>query len=228
MKTKTLVNHNAGSNTPTPKSDDSTSDLNRVGQSVFYDCTDGNAATPPLTQELPLGERVKGDGADLDEKQDIMKPEKNDTDDDSKFHNQIKKIEYFYSLLISIVSEIDQGCTIFSGVTYLGAANINAPKSETDVYRIMSELNSGTSADGLKISISIPNCSDGLVVLHDAETNSKIQAYEVQSIILYFRGPIETVEHGCFAFTWLHGESLFQCHVFRCHIPEAVNQVSGE
>ncbi|XP_073843236.1 GTPase activating protein and centrosome-associated isoform X2 [Musca autumnalis] len=212
MKTKTLGNHlcgNNASNTPsTPKSEDSTSDLNRVGQSVFYDCTDGNAATPSL---LPppsvMGERTKGDGADLDEKQDIMKPEKNDTDDD--------------------VSEIDQGCTIFSGVTYLGAANINAPKSETDVYRIMSELNSGTSVDGLKISISIPNCSDGLVVLHDAETNSIIQTYEVQSIILYFRGPIETVEHGCFAFTWLHGESLFQCHVFRCHIPEAVNQVSA-
>ncbi|XP_061389224.1 rab GTPase-activating protein 1-like [Musca vetustissima] len=205
MKTKALVNHLSGggvggnnatsSSTPTPKSEDSTSDLNRVGQSVFYDCTDA------------LGERVKGDGADLDEKQDIMKPEKNDTDDD--------------------ISEIDQGCTIFSGVTYLGAANINAPKSETDVYRIMSELNSGTSTDGLKISISIPNCSDGLVVLHDAETNSIIQTYEVQSIILYFRGPIETVEHGCFAFTWLHGESLFQCHVFRCHIPEAVNQVSA-
>lgn len=133
-----------------------------------------------------------------------------------------------YTIFSLEVSEIDQGCTIFSGVTYLGAANINAPKSESDVYRIMSELNNGTSSDGLKISISIPNCSDGLVVLHDAETNSTIATYEVQSILLYFRGPIETVEHGCFAFTWLHGENLFQCHVFRCHIPEAVNQVSGK
>ncbi|XP_013112093.1 rab GTPase-activating protein 1-like [Stomoxys calcitrans] len=188
---------------PTPNSQISTAQPNRVGQSVFYDCLDGNAATPPA----PMGERAKGDGAEVEEKQDIMKPERNDTDDD--------------------VSDIDQGCTIFSGVTYLGAANINAPKSESDVYRIMSELNNGTSSNGLKISISIPNCSDGLVVLHDAESNTIIATYEVQSIILYFRGPIETVEHGCFAFTWLHGESLFQCHVFRCHIPEAVNQVSA-
>lgn len=75
-------------------------------------------------------------------------------------YNIIKEI---YILLL-LVSEIDQCCTIFSGVTYLGAANINAPKSELDVYRIMSELSSGSSSEGLKISISIPNCSDGLVV----------------------------------------------------------------
>ncbi|XP_068141975.1 rab GTPase-activating protein 1-like [Drosophila tropicalis] len=142
----------------------------------------------------------------LDEKQDAMKP---DTTDDE-------------------ISEIDQGCTIFSGVTYLGAANINAPKSETEVYRIMSELNSGSQqVVGLKITVSIPNCSDGLVVLHDAESNTIIATYEISSIILYYRGPVATVENGCFAFTWLHGDALFQCHVFRCHIPEAVNQVSA-
>ncbi|XP_017863183.1 PREDICTED: rab GTPase-activating protein 1-like isoform X2 [Drosophila arizonae] len=144
----------------------------------------------------------------IEEKQDAMKPEKGDTTDEE-------------------VSEIDQGCTIFAGVTYLGAANINAPKSETDVYRIMSELNSGSKSVGLKITVSIPNCSDGLVVLHDAESNTIIATYEISSIILYYRGPVDTAENGCFAFTWLHGEALFQCHVFRCHIPEAVNQVSA-
>ncbi|XP_034482314.1 rab GTPase-activating protein 1-like [Drosophila innubila] len=144
----------------------------------------------------------------IEEKQDAMKPEKCDTTDEE-------------------VSEIDQGCTIFAGVTYLGAANINAPKSETDVYRIMSELNSGSKSVGLKITVSIPNCSDGLVVLHDAESNTIIATYEISSIILYYRGPVDTVENGCFAFTWLHGDALFQCHVFRCHIPEAVNQVSA-
>ncbi|XP_037949810.1 rab GTPase-activating protein 1-like isoform X2 [Teleopsis dalmanni] len=184
IKSQSLPRH--ADYTLTPKSEDaSTSEPNRVGHSVFYDCID---ASP----------------ANLEEKRDAMKPEKSDTDDE----------------------DIDQGCTIFSGVTYLGAANINAPKSEIDIYRIMSELNSGTST-GLKISISIPNTSEGLVVLHDAESNSVIATYEIQSIILYFRGPVETVENGCFAFTWLHGESLFQCHVFRCHIPEAVSQVSA-
>lgn len=74
---------------------------------------------------------------------------------------------YYILLYLNIyilVSDIDQGCTIFSGVTYLGAANINAPKSEIDIYRIMNELNSNSESVGLKISVSIPNCSDGLVV----------------------------------------------------------------
>ncbi|XP_055845621.1 rab GTPase-activating protein 1-like isoform X2 [Episyrphus balteatus] len=169
-----------------PKSNISTPDVNKVGHSVFYDCIDGS----------PAG----------GEKQDDMKPEKSDTDEE----------------------DIDQqGCTIFSGVTYLGAANINAPKSEIDIHRIMCELNTGSNSVGLKVSVSIPNCSDGLVMLYDADNNSLISSYEVQTIILYFRGPVDSTERGCFAFTWLHGESLFQCHVFRCHIPEAVNQVSA-
>lgn len=74
---------------------------------------------------------------------------------------------YYILLYLNVyilVSDIDQGCTIFSGVTYLGAANINAPKSEIDIYRIMNELNSNSESVGLKISVSIPNCSDGLVV----------------------------------------------------------------
>ena len=124
----------------TPKSEEISnvsSEQNRVGQSVFYDCNDGSSAN--AAKSLTALQQN-------DEKQDRMKPEKNTNDTDEE------------------ISEIDQGCTIFSGVTYLGAANINAPKSELDVYRIMSELNGGSTQAGLKISISIPNSSDGLVV----------------------------------------------------------------
>ncbi|XP_059620211.1 rab GTPase-activating protein 1-like isoform X2 [Phlebotomus argentipes] len=129
------------------------------------------------------------------------------------------------------VSEIDQDCTIFSGVTYLGAANINAPKSETEIHRNMSELNNISNSVGLKVSVSIPTCSEGLVVLHDATTNAIVAHYEVHRILFYARGPATTHDQACFAFTWSHGDSqesaVFQCHVFRCHIPEAVNQVSS-
>lgn len=69
------------------------------------------------------------------------------------------------SLFVS-VSDIDQDCTIFSGITYLGAATINAPKSEVEIHRNMSELNSISDASsvGLKVSVSVPSCSEGLVV----------------------------------------------------------------
>lgn len=71
------------------------------------------------------------------------------------------------------MSDIDQDCTIFAGVTYLGAATINAPKSEVEILRNMAELNASSTAGGasnsggnvgMKVSVSIPICSEGLVV----------------------------------------------------------------
>lgn len=130
------------------------------------------------------------------------------------------------------VSQIDQECTIFSGVTYLGAGNINAPKSNMELQRKMSEMNQSSDDVGLRVSVSIPNCSDGFVVLHDAATAAHIASYEVTRILFYSRGTVDTKDKACFAFTLSRGDcqetAIFQCHVFRCHIPEAVSQVSGE
>lgn len=67
--------------------------------------------------------------------------------------------------------------------------------------------------------------------LYDANTNSVISRYEIHRILFYARGAVETPEASCFAFTWSHGETqesaIFQCHVFRCDIAEAVTRVSG-
>ncbi|XP_037044967.1 rab GTPase-activating protein 1-like isoform X2 [Bradysia coprophila] len=166
--------------------------MNKVGQSVFYDCIDLSPTA---------------------EKQDDMKPERSDTEEE--------------------MSDIDQDCTIFSGITYLGAATINAPKSEVEIHRNMSELNSISDANsvGLKVSVSVPSCSEGLVVLHDQNTNAVIAHYEIQRILFYARGSVNSADQACFAFTWSHGDSqesaIFQCHVFKCNIPEAVTQVSA-
>ncbi|XP_049541657.1 rab GTPase-activating protein 1-like [Anopheles darlingi] len=182
-----------------------------VGQSVFYDCIDSS----PMT-----------------EKKDDMKPEGERSDETDEE-----------------LSDIDQDCTIFSGVTYLGASRINAPKSEREILQKVSEMNTGGGSSssssnrmppsvnggndsplGLKVSVSIPNCSEGLVVLYDCESHSVVATYEVQRILFFARGPIGSVDQACFAFTWSHGESqdtaVHQCHVFRCNIPEAVTQVS--
>jgi hypothetical protein len=132
----------------TPNSSSSiTPDLNKVGKSVFYDCLD----VSPMA-----------------EKQDDMKPEKySDTDEDCKIlAKKFNKFQLIIDYLIpDVVSDIDQECTIFSGVTYLGAATIGSnPKSEQEIHRIMNELNQSTGLAGLKVCVSIPSCSDGLVV----------------------------------------------------------------
>lgn len=68
-------------------------------------------------------------------------------------------------MIFFLVSDVDQECTVFSGVSYLGAQNISDPKSESDIQRIMKELSSmPESRDGIAVSISIPVCSQGLVV----------------------------------------------------------------
>lgn len=64
------------------------------------------------------------------------------------------------------LSDIDQECTIFSGVTYLGATRINAPKSEKEILQKVAEMNASSSVSplGMKVSVSIPTRSEGLVV----------------------------------------------------------------
>lgn len=69
--------------------------------------------------------------------------------------------------------------------------------------------------------------------LHESDTNAVIYRYEVSRIIFYFRGPTGSPDQACFAFTFQTGEAnelspLFHCHIFRCNIPEAVNQVSSK
>jgi len=59
---------------------------------------------------------------------------------------------------------VQQDCTIFSGVSYLGAAAINAPKSEAEIQRNMSILNEQSSEQAIKVSVSVPSSSDGTVV----------------------------------------------------------------
>lgn len=53
--------------------------------------------------------------------------------------------------------------------------------------------------------------------------------YDVQRIMFYHNGTPQSNENSCFAFTYCHGDTqetaLFQCHVFRCNIPEAVRKI---
>ncbi|CAK1548163.1 unnamed protein product [Leptosia nina] len=173
-----------------------------VGGSKFYEVMEGTSTADTSTPSPT-------------EKQDHMKPTESDDE-----------------VVSSPVSDVDQECTVFCGVSYLGAQNIADPKSETDIQRIMKELSSmPENRDGIAVSISIPVCSQGLVVLYQADTNSVMARYAVNRISFYARGAVGSPVASCFAFTWSHGETkesaVYRCHVFRCHISEAVSQVSS-
>lgn len=70
--------------------------------------------------------------------------------------------QFVYSWLY-FSGDVLQDCTIFNGVTYLGTVTVNAPKSETEIQRNMVDLNEQI-VEGIKVSVSIPSCSDGCVV----------------------------------------------------------------
>lgn len=129
------------------------------------------------------------------------------------------------------VPDIQQNGTTFSGVVSLGKANINAPRSVTEIQRNVEILNKEQGNEVIKVALSVPNSPDGFVQLHDA-CGRFIAQYEVCSILFFYHGIPGTPEEACFAFTCPLGRAenqestIYQCHVFRCEIPEAVGQVS--
>ncbi|XP_061189022.1 rab GTPase-activating protein 1-like isoform X2 [Saccostrea echinata] len=129
---------------------------------------------------------------------------------------------------MSLPGNMDEGYTTFNGVTYLGCALVNAPRSEVEIYRNMSILNE-QSKQAIPIELFIPRTSEGNVRLVDPGTDSDIACYRIHRILFCARGPSDSDEKMCFAFTCSHGDSpdsaIFQCHVFRCEIQEAVAKI---
>ncbi|KAL8585574.1 hypothetical protein ACOMHN_050333 [Nucella lapillus] len=119
-------------------------------------------------------------------------------------------------------------CTVFNGVTYLGCAMVNAPRSEVEIYRNMAILNSQTQS-AIPIILSVPSTSEGNVRLLDPASDSDIASFRIHRILFCARGPPDSAERQCFAFTCSHGDSaenaIFQCHVFRCDLTEAVAKI---
>ncbi|KAL0275484.1 UNVERIFIED_CONTAM: hypothetical protein PYX00_003316 [Menopon gallinae] len=152
-------------------------------------------------------------------------------DDNSPLSEKHDENKSDYGDDVDMFEDVQQECTNFSGVCYLGSAKISAPRSEAEIQRNMAILNEQSSEQTIRVSISVPSSSEGIVVLYEADTKQVIARYEIHQILFFQRGSADTPEASCFAFTWSHGDtqesSIYRCHVFRCDIPEAVGQVSA-
>ncbi|XP_022084220.1 rab GTPase-activating protein 1-like isoform X2 [Acanthaster planci] len=126
------------------------------------------------------------------------------------------------------VVPMDKICTLFSRIIYLGAATVNAPKSEMEATKNMSILKQQQSRNAIEIVLSVPRTSEGSVRLLETDGKSEISAYRITRILFCCRGREGTNISDCFAFTCGHGNrdsQLFQCHIFRCEVPEAVQRI---
>ncbi|KFO19436.1 Rab GTPase-activating protein 1 [Fukomys damarensis] len=119
----------------------------------------------------------------------------------------------------------DEDSVVFSKLTYLGCASVNAPRSEVEALRMMSILRSQCQIS-LDVTLSVPNVSEGTVRLLDPQTSTEIANYPIYKILFCVRGHDGTPESDCFAFTESHyNAELFRIHVFRCEIQEAVSRI---
>ncbi|XP_066466568.1 rab GTPase-activating protein 1 isoform X1 [Tiliqua scincoides] len=119
----------------------------------------------------------------------------------------------------------DEDSVVFSKLTYLGCASVNAPRSEVEALRMMSILRSQGQIS-VDVTLSVPNVSEGTVRLLDPPTHTEIANYPIYKILFCVRGHDGTPESDCFAFTESHYNSeLFRIHVFRCEIQEAVSRI---
>uniref|UniRef100_A0A7N8WQS3 Rab GTPase-activating protein 1 n=1 Tax=Mastacembelus armatus TaxID=205130 RepID=A0A7N8WQS3_9TELE len=119
----------------------------------------------------------------------------------------------------------DEDSVVFSQLTYLGCASVNAPRSEVEALRMMSILR-GQCQLPLDVTLSVPGVSEGTVRLLDPHNSTEIANYPIYKILFCVRGHDGTPESDCFAFTESHYNSeIFRIHVFRCQIQEAVSRI---
>ncbi|XP_053719938.1 rab GTPase-activating protein 1 isoform X1 [Synchiropus splendidus] len=119
----------------------------------------------------------------------------------------------------------DEDSVVFSQLTYLGCASVNAPRSEVEALRMMSILR-GQCQVPLDVTLSVPGVSEGTVRLLDPHSSTEIANYPIYKILFCVRGHDGTPERDCFAFTESHyNAEIFRIHVFRCQIQEAVSRI---
>ncbi|XP_043229477.1 rab GTPase-activating protein 1-like [Amphibalanus amphitrite] len=124
---------------------------------------------------------------------------------------------------------LEDHCT-FHRVQYLGAASINAPRSETEIQRNMAILNAEeASRQAIAVSVAVPTTPQGSVILYDESAQTEIVSFPVYRILFCAVGPAGSQEEHCFGFTCSRGEAqesaIFQCHVFKCSAPRASGRV---
>lgn len=169
-------------------------------------------------------------------KSETEMPQKDEDERNNVVDGQKNSTLYLYSTTPSPLDEglvlrsvADGEFTLFNRVIYLGCAAINAPRSETEIQRNMAILNDQSSEQVMEIALSIPSHSEGQVVLYEPNSTIEIANFPIPRILFCARGPQETKQEYCFAFTCSHGTSaesaIFQCHAFRCDVPEAVLKI---
>ncbi|XP_037071669.1 rab GTPase-activating protein 1-like, partial [Pollicipes pollicipes] len=99
---------------------------------------------------------------------------------------------------------------MFHRVFYLGAASINAPRSEPEIQRNMAILNAEEAGrQAIPVCVAVPTTPQGCVVVYEEETETVMTSFPVYRILFCARRPSSS------------------CHVFKCAAARASGRVLG-
>uniref|UniRef100_A0A8C1IL16 Rab GTPase-activating protein 1 n=1 Tax=Cyprinus carpio TaxID=7962 RepID=A0A8C1IL16_CYPCA len=204
-------------------SSDSVSTLNSEDFVLVTRLGDETPSTNNGSDDEKTGLKIVGNGSEQQLQQEL---------EDVLMDPSVTELSLFPSLLLDEPSDLspgtpvpDEDSVVFSKLTYLGCASVNAPRSEVEALRMVSILRSQCQMP-LDVTLSVPGVSEGTVRLLDPQTSTEIANYPIYKILFCVRGHDSTPESDCFAFTESHYNSeIFRIHVFRCEIQEAVSRI---
>ncbi|KAG8196661.1 hypothetical protein JTE90_006571 [Oedothorax gibbosus] len=128
------------------------------------------------------------------------------------------------------ISLADGEYTVFDRILYLGSAVISDPKNIVEIRKNMTVLNE-QSANALCISLSLPINSEGYVILYEPSSSNEIASFPISQIVSHIPGDINSNEGNCLSLVHKCSQGtipdsiIFQCHVFRCEVREAVPKI---
>ena len=112
--------------------------------------------------------------------------------------------------------------TVYSGVTFIGTATVNAPCSEVELNRVMNTMKK-QGGEAIEVHLSIPLSHTGSITLFDAETNFPLSVHRIRHVLFCARGKDEGMKEYLSFTTGYRNAEIFHCHVFRCVEEESVS-----
>lgn len=91
----------------------------------------------------------------------------------------------------------DEDSVVFSKLTYLGCASVNAPRSEVEALRMMSILR-GQCQISLDVTLSVPNVSEG-TVRYGARCSGALPSawllWKANTLMVYLAGDLSSLDY---------------------------------
>ena len=146
-------------------------------------------------------------------------------------------------MFLFILARVPDDVVLFKRIIYLGSASVNESRSETELSRVIADLNQSvvsnevlerepeSTSPHVILSIGLKSTGSLRLLLPSptptAEPPQNLELVEfagfpLADLLFCARGCLDSPDERCFAFTVARDRTRFQCHVLRCADRETV------